>query len=252
MLLPQAYAQLTIDFDAGYSASDLAGQPGSGTQWALVNGGTNVINVASGVGDGGTQGLVSTSFGSGSDHVYYGFNTTNTDLGFTFDNSASILNYSFKWRATQALDGASGSDIFRFTIGSDEVTAGSAALDLSIRASGRLIGKNVAANVAQDGLFTQNVYSTISGVVDYSSNTYTVFVDGVQQWTSTNGGNLGFVNAASNNAYISIRNGSGTTAEWREWNMDTIAVSQVPEPSTYALITGVFVLGFACWRKRKV
>lgn len=216
----------------------------------MTNGNTNIINVATGIGEGGTQGLVGTATGGGSNFVYYGFNTTNTDLGFTFDSSSSVLDYSFQWRPTQDLDGGTGDAIFTFAIGSDQTTAGSAAMNLTIRASGRLVALDTATARAVDGLFTLNDYATISGQINYAANTYTVFVDATQQFTSFNSGNLAFNNAASDNAYIRIGNINGGTnsALYRTWNADNISV--IPEPSTLALL-GIALGTMVFLRRRK-
>lgn len=252
-ILAVANAAITIGFESGegYSPGDLAGQPSSGTQWIRTNGSNNFINVAAGIGVGGTAGITGAS-GGGSNHTYYGLNTTNADLGFTFDSNSSILQYSFNWRVTTDFAEASV-DIFRFVIGSDANAGGSGAAQLTIRSHGVFVAQNggtaVAQTLTQAGLFTVNQYSTISGTVNYATNTYTVFVDGVQQFTDTNSGNLAFVNSASNNAYIRIGNLTGSSTDYRAWNLDNITV--VPEPSTYAALLGLLALAWVGYRKRK-
>jgi len=250
--LPFAAQALTIGFEEveGYEAGNLAGQPTSGTQWVITNPGNpanaNPINVATGIGVGGSQGLASQS-GGGSNFTYYGFNTSNSDLGFTFDSTSSILQYSFDWRVTQEFV-TNSVDIFRFVIGSDAAAGGSGAAQLTIRSHGVFVAQNGGSALTQADLFTLNEYSTISGAIDYGTNTYTVFVDGVQQFTTTNSGNLAFVNSASNNAYIRIGNLTGTSDDYRTWNMDNISV--IPEPSTLALL-GIALGAAALLRRRK-
>ncbi len=243
---------ITIDFEtaSGYTTGVLSGKPSTGTQWALTNGGTNVVNVAAGVGVGGSQGIAGTGTGSGSNFVYYGFNTTNADLGATFDANSSIVDYSFAWRPTQAFGTSNSQSIFSFSIGSDTATGSNAALRLDIRSSGRLIALDGTTNQAVDGLFTLNTYATISGQINYATNTYTLFVNGVQQFTSISGGNLAFNNAASNNAFIRIGNLGGATADYRTWNADNIIVA-IPEPSAFAALAGLGALGFAASRRRR-
>lgn len=242
-------AAFVLNFDAGYLVGDLAGQPAAGTQWAMVNGNTNLINVEAGIGVGGTNGIAGMGTGGGSNFVYYGFNTTNADLGIVFDANSSVLEYSFQWRPTQALDGGAADNIFQFAIGSDQNAAQSAALSLTIRASGRLVALDGSTNRPVDGLFTLNEYTLISGTVDYSTNTYTVFADGNQLFASINGGNLGFNNAASDNAFLRIGNlNGGNAANYRSWNADNITV--IPEPSTYAALFGLLAIGLVILRRR--
>lgn len=253
-LLASAQATfLLIDFEteSGYEAGqDLVGQPNSGTTWerTFQDFGTNNISVVEGIGVGGTMGIAGVGGGTGN-FVFYGFNATNTDLGFTFDSSSSVLQYSFAWRPTQALDGAVGTDIFRFTIGSDETSGGNAAMNLTIRASGRLIALDGGTNRAVDGLFTLNEYAMISGTIDYDTNTFTVFVNNNQQFTAVNEGNLAFNNLASDNAFIRIANLQGTTADHRSWNMDNISI--IPEPRVYAAIFGLLAIGFVLVSRRR-
>ncbi len=241
---------ITIDFDSGYTTGTLDGKPTSGTQWALTSGNTNVVNVTANIGVGGTQGIAGTGTGGGSNFVYYGFNTTSADLGATFDAASSIVNYSFEWRATAAFGSSNTQSIFAFTIGSSTTTGGSAAIRLDIRSSGRLIALDGATNRALDGLFTPGTYATISGQVNYATNTYTVFVNDVQQFTSFSAGNLAFNNASSDNAFIRIGNLGGGTADYRAWNADNIIVA-IPEPSAFAALAGLGVLGLAATRRRR-
>lgn len=249
---PFAAQALTIGFESGegYSAGNLEGQPTSGTQWTRTNApaAANVINVASGAGVGGSNGIVGVGTGGGSNFVYYGFNTTNADLGFTFNSSSSVLQYSFDWRPTQDLDGTSASAIFAFMIGSDQNAGGSGAAQVTVRNNGVFVAQNGGAALTQAGLFTTNTFATISGTIDYGANTYTVFVNGVQQFTGTNGGNLAFVNADSDNAFIRIGNLSGGSADHRTWGLDNITV--IPEPSTLALL-GIAAGALAMFRRRK-
>ena len=251
--LPFTAQALTIGFEEveGYEAGNLAGQPSSGTQWALTNGSGNDVNVAAGVGNGGGAGLVNTSSGSGSNFVFYGFNTTNADLGFTFDSTSSILQYSFDWRPTQDLDGGNGQILFDFMIGSNADTGSNAALALRIHSSGRFQANDGGTLRTVDGLFSETgTYQTISGTINYATNQYTVFVGNTQLFTTNNEGNLGFQNVDSDNAYIRFSNlrGGSDSAQWREWNMDNISV--IPEPSTLALL-GIALGAVAMFRRRK-
>lgn len=250
---PFAAQALTIGFESGegYSAGDLAGQPSSGTQWVLTSGNTNTINVAAGIGNGGGAGLVNTSSGSGANFVFYGFNTTNADLGFTFDSTSSVLQYSFDWRPTQDLNGSNGQILFDFMVGSSGDTGADAAVALRIHNSGRFQANDGGTLRTVDGLFSNTgTYQTISGTINYATNQYTVFIGDTQLFTANNNGNLSFQNAASDNAFIRFSNlrGGDQSAQWREWNMDNITL--IPEPSTLALL-GIALGTLAMFRRRK-
>ena len=242
---------LTIDFSGGYAPGDLLGQPGTGTQWIRTNApaAPNIIEVAAGVGAGGTQGIRSVSTGAGSNFVFYGFNTTNADLGFAFDSGASVLEYSFQWRPTQALDASDSPDIFRFSIGSSTNIGDSAAVRLTVRANGAFLAQNGGSALVQHALFQADVYSTISGTIDYGSKTYTVFVDGTQLFDGTNGGDLAFENAAADNVFIRLGNLSAANPDYRAWSMDNISI--IPEPATYAAFFGLLAIGIVLLNRRR-
>lgn len=242
---------LNIDFGAGYSAGDLVNQPGAGTQWIRTNApaAANIIEVAPDVGVGGNQGIRGVSTGAGSNFVFYGFNTTSADLGHAFDAGSSALQYSFQWRPTQALDATDSPDIFQFSIGSSTNIGDNAAARFTVRANGAFLARNGGSFVVQAGLFQANVYSTISGTIDYGAKTYTVFVDGTQLFTGTNDGNLAFDNAASDNVFIRIGNLSGANADYRPWSMDNISI--IPEPATYAAFFGLLAIGIVLLNRRR-
>lgn len=251
--LPLAHAGILINFE-NYNTGNLSGQPGTGTQWAIVNGSTSIVNVADGVGNGGGKGLVNTQLG-GSNFVHYGFNTSDSDLGFTFNSASTILNYSFDWRPTQTLDGSDSAYLFDFVLGSSLSTSFSdAANRISIRSDGALRVFDSTNTRLQTGLFFDSVgtYRTISGTLNYETKQFTVFVDGTQLFTDFNGGNLSF-HGASDNAYIRVNNLLGNTpANWHEWNLDNISLTQVPEPATASLLLGLLVTAFVVAQRRKV
>ena len=250
-----AWAGLFIGFEEeeGYSTGNLVDQPSSGTQWDETNPASPVgsISVVDGIGINGSRGIQGSANPS-SDFNYYAFNTTDADFGFTFDSESSVLQYSFQWRLADETFGGTAF-LFRFTVGSDHIRGDNAAMNLTIRADGRIIALDSGTNRARDGLFTLNEYATISGVIDYGANTYTVWVDGEQQFT-THGpnadGNLAFNNTDSDNAYIRIGNLSGTTADHREWNLDNIAI--IPEPSAVAMLSLGLVTMLMARRRRLV
>lgn len=231
--LPMAQAGIFINFD-DYDTGNLSGQPGTGTSWAVVNGSPpNPINVAVAAGTNGSNGLVNTSTGGGTNFMHYGFNTSDSDLGFTFDKDASIVNYSFDFRPVQALDAPEGAvdSLFEFVICSSQASGFSIfATRIVIRNNGQVRVNNGGSwlhSEASEQLFTAGVYHTISGTLDYATKTHTIFVDGVQLFAEVNGGVLGFA-GDPDNLFIRLNNlraGSDAATKWRQWNVDNIALA---------------------------
>jgi hypothetical protein len=237
-------AQLFIGFESaeGYNTGALAGQPSSGTEWSSLIG-SDSINVADSIGLGGTRGITGTT--SASNFAFYGFSTTNSDLGITFDENSTVLQYSFQWRPTQDLDAGTSRDIFTFAIGgtAGNTTGTDSASTFRVRSDNRVSSTSgTTALLTGTGIFTTNQWATISGTVDYGSKTFTIFVDDTQLFTTTNGGNLSFRDANASSAYIHMGNlnGASNAADYRTWNADNISI--VPEPSAYALLGGVMAL----------
>lgn len=241
--LPFSAQAFTTGFETtdGYSNGNLSGQPSSGTQWTRTNGSDlSMIAVAGGVGLGGTAGLINQQ-GGGSDFTFYRIQLTNADIGTTFDADSTVLNYSFDWRLNDALFGSNnGAPIFQFSMGGTTNTASDSALGFEIRNGGRLFLLHGGDTAAADGRFTPQTWHTISGQVDYGANTFTLFVDDVQQFTNVNGGNLTFRGGAVENAtvYFANRNASTDNASYLNWSVDNLTV--VPEPSTLALLVIAF------------
>lgn len=245
-VLPLAgIGQTLIDFDS-YALGNLAGQTTNGVSWTRTNGPTapTIIEVQAGVGVGGSQGIVGRTGASGN-FTFYGFDT---NLGPAFNSSSSVVDYSFQWKPTQDLDGG-GQSIFTLALGSSANAGGNGALKLNIAANGNLVAETGGGNQTATGLFTTNQFALISGTADFGSNTFTVFVNGVQQFTGVNGGSLAFVNSGADNVFIRVGNLTATDpAVYRTWVADDISV--VPEPSTYALLAGLATLIMVGLRRR--
>ena len=257
--LPANAAMIGFESGEGYTASSiLGGQPTSGTQWARTNGSDITgIQVTAGAGSGGTAGITPRQ-GDASNFTYYRFAALDADLGGTFDAASSLVEYSFDWRATQALDGPSGTNIFSFVVGSNDNAGANSALTLNIRANGRLAVNDGTTTRVVDGLLTTSTpvsdtpFRTISGKIDYATKTFTVFVNAVQQFTSFNGGNLSFNNSSAANPWVQIANLSADTipanANYRTWAADNVKIAIVPEPATLGLAA---LAGLACLRRRR-
>ena len=87
--------------------------------------------------------------------------------------------------------------------------------------------------------------------IDPTTKTYSVSIfDGSTTATATG---LGFrSNSFSGGSYLNFttRNDAATTSDTIAYSLDNISVSAIPEPSTYAALAGLGVLGFAGYRRR--
>lgn len=209
-----------------------------------------MVSVNATAGTSGGYGLINQQGGT-SNFTYYRIPLSNADIGTTFNASSTILDYSFDWRLNDAAFGSSNpSAVFQFAMGGTTNSASDSVLRLDVRNSGRFFAAHGGGSAVVDGLFTAQTRATISGQVNYATNTYTVFVNSVQQFTSVNGGNLTFLAGSVENAnvYLANLNASTASTNYLNWSADNLSV--VPEP-TSALLLAAGLTTLVIFRRRR-
>lgn len=246
-LIPNANAIL-IGFEAGegYSAGNLKGQPSSGTTWTNASAGAGLL-VTAGAGTSGSQAAVANNTASN----FYSFAPSNADLGGTFSPTTSKLAFSFDYKLSA---NATYLGIAYFRIG----TTNGNVLRLSFYNNGNIVFSNgVGSSTAKVANGTDNffgaagIYYSISGELDYFTQTYTLSVNNVAQSVGGNS-NFGFVSSSSSNGNdLNILSVNTADANWRSYSIDNISYAAVPEPTTSALLfLGLGGL-FSVLRRRK-
>ncbi|AHF94732.1 hypothetical protein OPIT5_24285 [Opitutaceae bacterium TAV5] len=257
LLAISAARAIVIDFEAGsgYSttggASDdgrLVGQPsGSGqTTWTSAAAGNALIIV-----ENGANGQVLQTTQSGSGGSSYVFASSSADLGGDFNSTKSILSFGFTYR----LDDTPRANLalLRFGIG----TASGPVIQVEIMSNGRVnYGSGTTYTIAAKDslgatfLALEGAWVTISGEVNFSTNTYTLTVNGVQQLNSVGGSAFDFrANAtdASRGAGILLTAREQANENWIPVSLDSISLSliAIPEPSSAGMALTLVVLAAA-------
>lgn len=254
---------ILIDFetDSGYAAGNLYDQPGTpgASKWKTpaAQASSGVLSVVSNVGVEGSQAVVAGSHATLTSSTYF-LNITDQDLGDLFDASSSKISFSFalKWDALSAYANQG-----RFYVGgtSADNFAGDV-LRVAWMTDGSMIysvgqsGGNVAFQVAQNASgntfrATADTFYTIEGVIDYSTKTYTLMINSVEQKNASAGVDLSFVNegGAQVNANLVLMSLNNNTANYRPWTIDNMQMEAIPEPGSVALAGGA-LLSFAGMR----
>ena len=103
---------------------------------------------------------------------------------------------------------------------------------------------------------TENTYFTVAGTLDYSTNTFTASVNGVQQFSTGVNPSFAFASVAqATNTRIEIQNMNPSFLTWNSTSIDNITLatsaSAIPEPSAFAAYAGmVALLAVAAGRRR--
>ncbi|MEM6821584.1 MAG: PEP-CTERM sorting domain-containing protein [Verrucomicrobiota bacterium] len=210
---------IVIDFESPYTAgSALSGQEGWG-------GNSSTISVESGVGEGGSAGG---QFFSSLSTTFAGVNLTPSAADLGGSNSLSG-QYSYSFDIT-INDTPAASESFQaiWSLYLGDGTSGNSAR-INFSDAGR-----VRANGGSGASYTltQGNFSTISGVVDYDTGTFTLLADSVL----IDSGTLG--TSGSGALDLTMRVNGPSSAQWRQYTIDNIDIATVPEPST------IIMLGF--------
>ncbi len=236
-----------IDFDSGYSAGELWGQPGSGTVWEeLSSPNRSGLVVTADAGDLGAGDMAAVSVQDSNPFIsngFYRFATTDANLGGVFNKDASKVNFSFKRKVMTDI-GNNGTPVSMMFIGNDYFTKASVVFGWF--SDGRMKyfngpGSNIYSNASYvlDGSgndFDPSVsdgFIAISGQINFASKTYSLVVNGVAQ----NGGNpIAFNDPSAEKTWLLISNENGEDSNYRQYALDDITLA-IPEPTTMGLLT---------------
>lgn len=254
---------IVIDFEtsSGYTPGNLYNQPGTSgaTHWNATSSGITYgpLSVTAGAGVDGSQGLVAVANANVVSSVYQ-FNPSNTDLGGTFSNANSQIAFNFQL----SWDAFGTADFYgRFFVGNILSSQGGDVLKLSWAADGRIIytlsDNTVRFATAADGSVfratSTDTFYTISGILDYSTKTYSLAINGVSQTNGSGSTNIAFVNASGSyvNPNFEVSTLFNNNANFKSWTIDNINYALVPEPSS--LLLGVVGLaGLFYFHKRLI
>ena len=237
-----AVSAIEIKFEAseGYSISggtpfangSLGGQPSKAgaTQWiGSATPGTDMVRVMK---DARGQFLqtVNTQHEGG---AFFRFLPSDKDLGGVFDPAGSVLAYSFGLRIEdEPLPHSRTTGVLvRPRIGED--SSGHPVTPFEFVNSGRfnyIDGTRTIAALAKDGTTfyaKKGIMFTVSGQIDYATNTYTLFVNGVQQKTDQGSPAIPFTSTEGRTPNFSLRNLSDIGSGFRRVSFDDLKLELV-------------------------
>ncbi|MBN8708015.1 MAG: PEP-CTERM sorting domain-containing protein [Verrucomicrobia bacterium] len=204
---------------------------------------------------------MSNSFSSGnsSSQVVELFDTTraqndlyrifNPSIGSTFNSSSTVLSFGFQY----LYDGIASTSASSLRYGIGEMGSGQQILRIELVSNGKLNFNDGTSYITvknaqgSDLVSSLDQWITISGIADYSTNTYTLFVNGVQQVGSAGTGdfNMNFFSTANKTSVLNFFAMGSTGATYAPIYLDNVSLQAVPEPATALLVglaCGVFVL----------
>lgn len=262
ILASPAARAVVINFESssGYATGNLIGQTqtGTGHAWRGASGdNASVLRVTSD-GNGG-QYLKSYNVVTAVGGPNFIFDTTSADLGGTvsapFNNQSSRVAFDFSFRYDDTLAASSSAGV-RFYVGSTSAPA----MTLEFLTNGQINYNNGTTNYkvqtagATTFTATTGTWINVSGLVDYSTQRYSIFFNGVEQiGGSSIGGGLSFrnVNATGQSAVLLLRDLASGTSNFVGYSLDNITLAMVPEPSSYAFCSGALALSFVGLRRRR-
>ncbi len=216
---------LLIDFTAaeGYADGDVNGQEG----WARVFGPEPLFEVS----DAATSGVLAPVATGGA--VFRNF--SDAELGGTFDNSSSLVEYSM----TYELIGPTGGPFNQNVVLRIGAPFGSESVSFTFRQDGFVSYTDGDGFVGGPGIGTGT--HTLTGQIDYATNTYSAFIDGTELFTPFT---RSIANAGTATAVLRLDAG-GTLATI---NIDSVGLA-IPEPTSAALMLGA--VGLLALRRRR-
>lgn len=160
-----------------------------------------------------------------------------SDLGATFDNTSSIITYTFDFDTGSS--GGGFNNNISFSLGSWRFGT-TEDVRLTFRDDRILTYEDSTGFNGGSAVFIENGNNIVSATLNYSTDTYTVTVNG-------SGYASGSFKAGSEQA-ARFRIDAGSSATDLVFN--SISVEAVPESSSYALIAGFLGLSWVMLRRR--
>lgn len=174
-------------------------------------------------------------------------------LGATFSSTTSVLSfqYQFLYETTSATTTSS----LRFGIG--EMGGGKQVMRVEFLSNGTLkfnagTDANQFVKDGSGGTFTAstNQWITISGVLDYATNSYTLSVNGVDQ-SFNSSVSLGFFDTSNKTQVFNLQAMGSTGSNYASILFDNINYSAIPEPSGVAVFAGIAACAGALTVRRR-
>lgn len=188
---------------------------------------------------------------------FFTFSPSSTDLGGTFSNTSSQLSFSFEYAEVGSTSGATTS-LLRLSFGN----SGTPTTQIEFLSNGTIdfetnngspttgyVTSNGSASTSSsngnDLIVGNSVWATLSGTLNYATDTYTLSVNGVAQQFSTYGTNIPFANTtpADMTSALNLRDFYSSTS-LVPTALDNISVALVPEPGIESLLfpaAGIFL-----------
>ncbi len=246
---------MTIGFEPGegYSAGSLSGKPSSGTKWS---GTSNLMYVTAGVGNPGQAARFAAPNSGPTAFSNVQFAPAAADFGG--DAAPITAGYGGKLSFGMDLAVNTASDLSSSTALSAFLRFGSDDVEFFLQRDGELEIRSSAGNflaatttggaTAFDfDTYGLNTFVRVEGVANYATDTFTVWVNGVQQSHATAGLNIPFKNGVQpTNAFDHVRfqnNFASTDVAYRQFTVDNLNISVVPEPAFASLLAGLTLLG---------
>lgn len=175
----------------------------------------------------------------------------NPSLGATFNANSSILSFGFQFLYDSVATSAASS--LRFGIG--ELGGGQQILRLELVSNGKLNFNDGTSYISvkngsgTDLISPPDQWITISGVANYATNTYSLFVNGVQQVGSAGSEdfNMDFFSTANKTAVLNFWAMGSTGTTFAPIYLDNVSLQAVPEPGSLLLLGAAW--GFCTLRR---
>lgn len=187
--------------------------------------------------DAGGQVLSTTAGGSS----LASFHPSTADLNLGSGTVASsVIQYSYDVRVNSTLD--TGLTLFRVRLGADG-SGGNLVSDFELSSQGLFRYTETGSSgslIAKDSksvnfVATPGSFFTVSGEMNFATNKFTLFVNGVQQKDSSGGTTLDFKTSNLTALYLTSRlitNTGGSST----FSLDNITLAAVPEPASVGIL----------------